>query len=336
MAARTVLRQVVGTACAYCVVALYVLAGAGSESSAHVAYSRGTDIVLGSLAPGSHRLRFDVSNKGSHPVEIQRITASCGCTVPSIPTRNIDPWKSVPVTVYLRVEPDVSRTAFLFVEHSGGTDAIRLSFSGENVGELTTGTPQIVATNVSPGEVVTRSVRVRFSGPQCRSAKPVWRWTVVPAAALSIVEDEVQVDEQAWLFDLSVRSSPLPAKASIHGRAELAVGRPSVARIRIPIYFESRQDLEVRPLFVSKKLTAGPWPQTIDEINIGPAKSWSISRIVSPTWIRSDVRDGLVHLWATQEPSTELGAETISITVKRVGSADTAEVLIGVAYEIGQ
>ena len=75
-------------------------------------------LELGSVAVNSkNNAVMKISNTGDKPLVIQKVQASCGCTVPSYPTEPIAPGKSGDIKIEYNagaVEGDFSKTVTIY------------------------------------------------------------------------------------------------------------------------------------------------------------------------------------------------------------------------------
>jgi len=75
------------------------LLGFSQEKKARIEFKK-TEIDYGNIEKNSNGTRtFEFTNTGDAPLIINRIKSSCGCTVPSKPTKPIMPGESDKITV---------------------------------------------------------------------------------------------------------------------------------------------------------------------------------------------------------------------------------------------
>ena len=66
----------------------------------------------GKVEPGSQvNTLFRLTNEGASPLHVEKVTASCGCTKPVLPTETIEPGSSVPMEVSFVVPADLGSVA---------------------------------------------------------------------------------------------------------------------------------------------------------------------------------------------------------------------------------
>ena len=73
---------------------------------------------------GDQSYTFEFTNKGSHPVIIQKVTTSCGCTTPSWTKEPVAPGKKGYVTATYKPSAVTTINKSITVQVEGGTPAI--------------------------------------------------------------------------------------------------------------------------------------------------------------------------------------------------------------------
>jgi hypothetical protein len=143
---------------------------------------------FGTSLPGKEMgHRFKITNPGSEPWTLRRVTPSCACTVGKLPSDTVRPGETAWLEVTYRAPPrDGKVSGYVMVEFDEPGPELQLMIAGEVRGLLAVDPPDLVFDYPPPGTRPSRTVTLRNRGDRdvkiTRVEAPKWLPTKVRPA----------------------------------------------------------------------------------------------------------------------------------------------------------
>ena len=273
------------------VASLYLITGFGvSTRSGTVTYSKGSLIGLGDTPAGEQIVEFEVHNRSSTPIRVERVRGSCTCTEIIFPLGVIEAGQTRQCIVKIKIRPGTSDTAYLFFHFDapqGRVDSVGITFRGVSRGEVSSSVPVVSIADQYPGQRIEGTVEVRHRDSDSSSEAGAHRWSLKPEGKLRILTSDVRIRGAECVYTLRFAAGPLGAGESIMGVAELSIGDPEIARAEVSVRISVRAGLRVEPS-VLDAVVRDDSERDVGKFVVDLPKKWKLLRVETPDWLRAE------------------------------------------------
>lgn len=208
---------------------------------------------------------FMISNQGEGNLEISRIVAPCGCTIPEMEKRTLAQGESAPLKIKFETRGffgTKTRSVRVYT-NEGENHSVQLELVGEVKRAVSVTPPRLNFDDVLVGTSAEQTIKVKVNNPQIKLG-------LVSTRSKAITVESQGGDESEKT--ISVRLLPTAPKGIL--RTTVAVAADGGATVQVPVFARVVSELQFTPEQLSFGLMEYPSAPTTRRVqfkNIGQA-----------------------------------------------------------------